>query len=74
MLLTLRVVRSERAWAWGRLSGRAQDSPELFRIVHRDEDVRRILTNRFPDRIFFSIVGDTLYVHAILHGARRDGR
>jgi len=53
---------------------RAQDSPELFRIVHRDKDVRRVLTNRFPYRIFFSIVGDTLYVHAVLHGARRDGR
>jgi toxin ParE1/3/4 len=53
---------------------RAQDNPELFRIVLRGQEVRRVLTNRFPYRIFFSIADDTLYVHAVLHGARRDGR
>ena len=51
---------------------RAQDAPELFRIVHRDGEVRRVLTNRFPR--LFSVVGETLYVHAILHGARHDRR
>jgi plasmid stabilization system protein ParE len=53
---------------------RAQDGPELFRVVHRDGSVRRVLTNRFPYRIFFSVVGETLYVHAVLHGARHDRR
>lgn len=53
---------------------RAQDSPELYRVVHRDNEVRHVLTNRFPYRIFFSINGDTLYVQAVLHGARRDRR
>ena len=53
---------------------RAQEHPELFRIVHRDVSVRRVLANRFPYRIFFSVVGQTLYVHAILHGARHDSR
>jgi toxin ParE1/3/4 len=53
---------------------RAQDDPELFRIVHRDGEVRRVLTNRFPYRVFFSVVGETLYVHAVLHGARHDRR
>ena len=53
---------------------RAQDDPELFRIVRRDGNVRRVLTNRFPYRIFFSVVDDTLYVHAVLHGARHDRR
>lgn len=53
---------------------RAQQNPELFRVVHRDGDVRRILANRFPYRIFFSVVGETFYVHAILHGARHDRR
>jgi toxin ParE1/3/4 len=53
---------------------RAQENPELFRIVHRDANVRRVLTRRFPYRIFFSIVGETLYVHAVLHGARHDRR
>ena len=51
-----------------------QDNPELSRIVRRDENVRRVLTNRFPYRIFFSVVGETLYVHAVLHGARHDRR
>ena len=53
---------------------RAQGNPELFRVIHRDGDVRRVLVNRFPYRIFFSVVGETLYVHAILHGARHDRR
>jgi toxin ParE1/3/4 len=53
---------------------RAQDAPELFRIVHRDGEVRRVLINRFPYRVFFSVVGETLYVHAVLHGARHDRR
>jgi toxin ParE1/3/4 len=53
---------------------RAQENPELFRIVRREGNVRRILTKRFPYRIFFSVVGETLYVHAVLHGARHDRR
>jgi toxin ParE1/3/4 len=57
-----------------RATQRAQDNPELFRIVHSKGNVRRVLTNRFPYRIFFSVVADTLYVHAVLHGARHDRR
>jgi plasmid stabilization system protein ParE len=53
---------------------RAGANPELFRIVHRKGEVRRVLTERFPYRIFFSIFSDTLYVHAVLHGARHDRR
>ena len=53
---------------------RAQENPELFPVVYRDGSVRRILTKRFPYRIFFSVVGKTLYVHAVLHGARHDRR
>ena len=53
---------------------RAQGNPELFRVVHRDGDVRRVLASRFPYRIFFSVVGETLYVHAVLHSARHDRR
>ena len=53
---------------------RAQQNPELFRVVHRNGAVRRVLASRFPYRIFFSVVGGTLYVHAILHGARHDRR
>jgi len=57
-----------------RATRRAQDNLELFRIIHRDGNVRRVLTNRFPYRIFFSVVGETLYVHAVLHAARHDRR
>ena len=53
---------------------RAVSNPELFRVVRRAGEVRRILTERFPYRIFFSVVGSTLYVHAVLHGARHDRR
>jgi toxin ParE1/3/4 len=53
---------------------RARQNPELFRTVHRHGKIRRVLTNRFPYRIFFSVVGETLYVHAVLHGARHDRR
>ena len=53
---------------------RAQENPELFRIVRGEGNVRRVLTKRFPYRIFFSVVGETLYVHAVLHGARHDRR
>ncbi len=53
---------------------RAQENPELFRIVRREDNVRRVLTKRFPYRIFFSVAGETLYVHAVLHGARHDRR
>ena len=53
---------------------RVQANPELFRVVRRDGEVRRVITDRFPYRIFFSIVDDTIYVHAVLHGARHDTR
>ncbi len=53
---------------------RAASNPELFHVVRHDGEVRRVLTDRFPYRIFFSIVEDQLYVHAILHGAQHDRR
>jgi plasmid stabilization system protein ParE len=53
---------------------RAGQNSELYRIVHRDGNVRRVLTNRFPYRIFFSVVGEKLFVHAVLHAARHDRR
>jgi toxin ParE1/3/4 len=57
-----------------RATRRAQANPELFRIVRADGEVRRVLTERFPYRIFFSVASDILHVHAILHGARHDHR
>jgi plasmid stabilization system protein ParE len=57
-----------------RATRRAQANPELFRIDRAEGEVRRVLTERFPYRIFFSVVSDILYVHAVLHGARHDLR
>jgi plasmid stabilization system protein ParE len=52
--------------------GRAEDKPDLFRILRKRGEIRRVLTDRFPYRIFFSIIADTLYVLAVLHAARHD--
>jgi plasmid stabilization system protein ParE len=57
-----------------RATNRARAQPGLFHVVRRDGGVRRVLTERFPYRIFFPVVHDTLYVHAVLHGARHDRR
>ena len=55
-------------------TNRAARNPDLFRIVRARGEVRRVLTERFPYRIFFSVIGGTLYVHAVLHGAQHDRR
>jgi hypothetical protein len=52
--------------------GRAQQAPHLFPVLRVRDGMRRVLTERFPYRIFFSIVDDIIYVHAVLHGARHD--
>lgn len=57
-----------------RATDRAARNPELFRVVRARGEVRRVLTERFPYRIFFSVVEATLYVHAVLHGAQHDRR
>jgi plasmid stabilization system protein ParE len=51
---------------------RAQDAPELFRILRARDGMRRVLTERFPYRVFFSVIDETLHVHAVLHGAQHD--
>ena len=51
---------------------RAQDAPELFRILRPRDGMRRVLAERFPYRVFFTVVGETLHVHAVLHGAQHD--
>jgi len=52
----------------------AQENPELF----RNRPSRRQRPPRsheaFPLSDLFSVVGETLYVHAVLHGARHDRR
>jgi len=51
---------------------RAQEAPELFRIVRPRDGMRRVLTARFPYRVFFTVIEETMHVHAVLHGAQHD--
>lgn len=51
---------------------RVLENPLAFPVVRRRHEVRRVLTQRFPYRIFFSLKGDTIVVHAVLHGHRDD--
>jgi plasmid stabilization system protein ParE len=39
---------------------RAAADPALFRIVRAEGEIRRVLTDRSPYRLFFSVVGETL--------------
>ena len=51
---------------------RAQEEPELFRLLRRRDGMRRVLSERFPYRVFFTVIDETLHVHAVLHGAQHD--
>ena len=61
--LTNEVVRAIR---------RAQEAPELFRILRPRDGMRRVLTERFPYRVIFTVIDESLNVHAVLHGAQHD--
>ena len=45
-----------------------EEGPERQPIYYRD--FRRVLTDRFPYKIFYRIEGDSVIVYRILHGAR----
>ena len=51
---------------------RALKSPESFVRVRRNPLVRRVLTRRFPYRVFFIVRSDAIVVFAVLHAARHD--
>jgi plasmid stabilization system protein ParE len=51
---------------------RALKNPESFTPVRRNPMVRRVLTRRFPYRVFFIDRQDALVVFAVLHVARHD--
>lgn len=51
---------------------RALKNPESFTRVRRNPMVRRVLTRRFPYRVFFIDRQDALVVFAVLHAARHD--
>lgn len=51
---------------------RALVNPDLHLRVRRQPEVRRILAERFPYRVFFIVRDDAIVVFAILHAARHD--
>jgi plasmid stabilization system protein ParE len=51
---------------------RAQTNPESFTLVRRNPTVRRVLTRRFPYRLFVIVRPDAIVVFAVLHAARHD--
>jgi len=51
---------------------RALNRPESFTCVRRNPTVRRVLTRRFPYRVFFIVRTDAIVVFAVLHATRHD--
>ena len=51
---------------------RVVENPLAFPVILKRHEVRRALTKRFPYRIFFSLKGEAVVVHAVLHGRRDD--
>ncbi len=47
---------------------RLEADPERFPLYYRG--FRRVLTHRFPYKIFFRIAGQTIIIFRILHGAQ----
>ncbi len=63
--LTDEIVRAVR---------RAQENSGLFPIVRARDGLRRVLTERFRYRVYFTVELETIHVHAVLHGAQSDRR
>ena len=51
---------------------RAITNPDSFPCVRRNPTVRRVLTRRFPYRIFFIVRPAAIVIFAVLHAARHD--
>lgn len=51
---------------------RAVEAPLLFPLLRRRPEVRRVLTRRFPYRVFFVVRDDAVVVFAVMHAARHD--
>jgi toxin ParE1/3/4 len=49
---------------------RALENPLAYLLLRKHPHIRRVLTRRFPYRIFYIVKSDTLVVFAILHAAR----
>jgi toxin ParE1/3/4 len=51
---------------------RGLKNPESFTRVRRNPTIRRVITRRFPYRVFFIVRPDAIVVFAVLHAARHD--
>jgi plasmid stabilization system protein ParE len=56
----------------GKSIGRALDNPRAYRLMRRQPQVCRILTHRFPYRIFYLLREEALVVFAVIHGKRQE--
>jgi plasmid stabilization system protein ParE len=51
---------------------RAVENPLLYLLLRKHPEVRRVLSRRFPYRIFFIVRDDAIVVFAVIHAARHD--
>jgi plasmid stabilization system protein ParE len=51
---------------------RAVETPMIFPLLRRWPEVRRVLTRRFPYRVFFIVRDDAIIVFGVMHAARHD--
>src|SRR3954463_12910387 len=50
----------------------AAENPFRYPCLRRKPEVRRVLTERFPYRVFYIRRDDAIIVFRVLHGARHD--
>lgn len=53
---------------------RALQSPHHYPCLRNKPEVRRVLTHRFPCRIFYIVGENVITVFALIHAARHDRR
>ena len=46
--------------------------PIAFPVIHQRCEVRRALAKRFPYRLYFSVEGNQIIIHAVLHFKRSE--
>ena len=47
-------------------------NPFMYRVRHTRRQVRWAYTQRFPYKVIFGVMDNTVVVYAVLHGARHD--
>jgi toxin ParE1/3/4 len=51
---------------------RVVENPLLYPLLRKQPEVRRVLSRRFPYRIFFVVREDAVVIFAVIHAARHD--